>query len=160
MVDPGGEGTAADGVADLAADDALRRALQVARAWGVSPGRFLGREPARRTVYHYGPDGRLLAATTEHDPEWTPRDRELALALAAYEAQCCPGCGHHLAETTRPEAEDEYLPGEAIRCHRCTAVHQTAALTKDAPHPQALRYSVRYRPALADPDGTEPTTED
>lgn len=138
-------------VADLAADDALRRVVQAARAWGVSPGRFLGREPARRTVYHYDQAGRLLAAETLVEPEWTDYDRALALALADFEAESCPGCGHPLAETTDPEAEYRWTPGPAIRCHRCTAAYQARDIHATSPQPQALHFTVRDARAAADP---------
>lgn len=149
--DPSSDGPAPL-VADLAADDALRRVVRAARAWGVSPSRFLGREPARRTVYHYGPDGVLMAAETLTEPEWTPDDRALALQLADYEAELCDGCGHPLADTTDPDAEYRYEPGPAIRCHRCTAAHQAAALYEKSPHPRALHYTIRDRHAAAGPD--------
>lgn len=143
MVDtPSGDGPAGLPPVDLATDPTLRRALQVARAWGVAPGRFLGRESVRRTVYERAPDGRILAAV-EYVEGWSENDRALALALADYEADCCTGCGHPLADTTRPEAEDEYLPGDAIRCHFCTAAYQLAAIHAQAPHRDALRFTVR-----------------
>lgn len=150
MTDPPGPGDHPD----LAADATLRQAAQVARAWGVPLSRFMGREPARRTVYERAPDGRVLAARTEVEPEWTQFDRDIAIALDDYERDLCPGCRHPLAETTAPEAEDRFVPGQPIRCHRCTALSQARSIHTTEYHPDAVFYGVRDRKAenTGDPD--------
>jgi methionyl-tRNA synthetase len=66
------------------------------------------------------------------------------LALQAYEAACCGGCGAFLPDTTAAEAEDTFRV-QAARCHRCTAIAQEADGYKDNPHPQALHYHVGRR---------------
>lgn len=66
------------------------------------------------------------------------------LALAAYEGQCCSGCGGYLLETAAREAEERYR-AEAARCHRCTAIAQEADSYKDSRHPQALQYRIERR---------------
>lgn len=141
MTEPTGEPP--DPVAQVAGDPGLRRILEAARAWGVSPRRFLGWEPARVTTYRLDELGRILEALTTVEPEWDDEGRDLALALESYDADLCPGCRHPLAETTRPEAEEWFTPGDLIRCHRCTAAAQTAEIHKDAPHPSAVLFTVR-----------------
>lgn len=66
------------------------------------------------------------------------------LALAAYEGQCCSGCGAYLPETTRREDEEAFHV-EAARCHRCTAIAQEADTYQDHKHAQALLYQVERR---------------
>jgi hypothetical protein len=96
----------------------LRRLLVTARAWGVRPSELLA---------------------------WPDDERELALALTDYEADCCPGCGTPMSVTTAPEAEERFVPGDAIRCHRCTAVSQAAAIHQTEYHPAAVMFTVRER---------------
>lgn len=66
------------------------------------------------------------------------------LALAAYEGQCCHGCGGYLPETTDRANEERYR-SEAARCHQCTAIAQEADGYKDSRHSQALQYRVGRR---------------
>lgn len=66
------------------------------------------------------------------------------LALAAYEGQCCPGCGGYIPETTRKEDEEAFHV-EAARCHRCTAREQEADGFKDNKHSQAIIYRIERR---------------
>ena len=127
-------------LARVAEDPGLRQTLQAARAWGVSPSRFLGREPAVRHIVANG-----LVVRSEPEPEWTDDDRDAALALQAWEADLCPGCRQPLAETTLPEREDLYVPGPAIRCHRCTASERGAERYKDSPQRSALMIPVDLR---------------
>lgn len=93
--------------------------LQAARAWGVSPRRFLGWEPERTTVWQYSDAGRIGRTVETMEPEWSEEDRELALALAEYEALLCPGCGGDLEETTKKENEEGYEPLPALICWKC-----------------------------------------
>lgn len=142
-----------DPVDRIAGDRALRDHLIAARGWtGPSPSRFLGRPV--RTDYVLDEHGRVIGSVTE--PDWTDDDRDLALALLAYEASLCHGCGHPLAETTRPEAEEAYV-AEAMRCHRCTAAEQEAESYRDNPQPGSLRYTAHPRPAHPI-DPTDPET--
>lgn len=55
------------------------------------------------------------------EPLWTDEDREWALALLAYEADLCSGCGQSRAETTDEDNEFSYT-AQALRCHGCAAV--------------------------------------
>ena len=141
------------GLPDLAADPTLREIVRLARSYGTSPSRFMGRPALTTTTYQHAPDGRVLASTTEADPDWTEHDRALAMALADYERDACPGCGYSMAETTAPEAEERFVPGQPIRCHRCTAAAQAAQIHKTDYHPTAVFYGVRDRNATTgDPD--------
>ena len=121
--------------AERLADDAdpLRDILRAARAWGVSPSRFLGRPAV--TSYVYNDIGRV--ARTE-SVEWTTDDAEQAMALEEYEAGLCQGCRDRLAETTRPDRDGAYRAGLPIRCHRCTAQLQQAERYADTTQPTAL----------------------
>ncbi len=74
----------------------------------------------------------------EADAEWTDEDRDLALALADYEADLCPGCRHPLSETTKPENEDRYKAGRALLCHRCVATEIAGKRYERHPHAGAL----------------------
>lgn len=144
-----------DPVARIAGDRALRDHLIAARGWtGPSPSRFMGRPV--RTDYVLDQHGRVIGSVT--DPDWTDEDRDLALALLAYEASLCTGCGHPLAETTDPAAEEAYV-AEAMRCHRCTAAEQEAESYRDNPQPGSLRYSARPRPTHQHDDPTDPPQE-
>jgi hypothetical protein len=142
---------AVDPVSRLARDPGLRRTLEAARNWGVSPRRFLGWEPARVTTYDLDPvTGRVVRAVEIVEPEWDDDGRELAFALESYEADLCGGCRQPLAATTDPAAEDRLTPGTAIRCHRCTAIAQTAELYRNNPTPSALLFTVREHPPRED----------
>jgi hypothetical protein len=127
-------------VADRLLDDRdpLRQMLHAARSWGVSPRRFLGWEPARTTVYEHNAAGRVVRSSVIQEPEWSDEDREMAMALASYEADLCGGCGHHLGETTRPENEGMYRARLPIRCHRCTASLEAQSTYQNTTHPEAL----------------------
>lgn len=120
-------------------DPAHRAVLEAARAWGVAPSIFLGRERTSSTS--------RWAGTTHsvHSPEWTDDDRTAALDLQAYEASLCPGCRHPVAETTAPEAEERYHVPHPIRCHRCTATEQAQERFQDMPSPGALLMPVQVR---------------
>lgn len=122
-------------------DPALRAALETARAWGVSPRRFFGEDPAVR-LEPLGPGWRVVA-----DPEWNDEDRALALALTGYEAGLCPGCRHPLEETTDPDNEFRYKAQTPVRCHRCTAssVASEAIQNSNYYHPDALLLPIELR---------------
>ena len=104
----------AERVADVS--DPLRALLQAARRWRVPPTVFIGQRTVRTS-------------------EWTAEDSLLAMALENYEAGLCPGGNHELAETSRPEHEDAYRPGEQIRCYYCkalAAVNEVQAKDEDS----------------------------
>jgi YD repeat-containing protein len=113
----------------------------------VSPRRFLGWEPARTTVYEYNDAGRVVRATTTVEPEWSAEDREMADALAEYEAGLCNGCRDELRRTTDPENEGRYIAKPAIRCHRCTASLEAQDVYESSPHPSALMIPIEHWPA-------------
>lgn len=117
----------------VAADAGFRSALAVARSWGVRPSVFFGRPVV--TTYEHDGAGRLVRSAQEG---WTVEDVELALALADYEADCCPGCGSALKETTDPANEERYDARVTARCHRCTALAIVTDSQQDKPHPSAL----------------------
>lgn len=140
----------------LAEDPQIRAVVETARAWGISPKRLLGWEPEHVTVYEYDDAGRVTRTTTTIEPEWDDKQRELAFALQAYEADLCPGCKQPLTETTRVENEGQYEPGPAVRCHRCTAADQAFKKYQDSPAPQALFLPVRLRNGSTNPE-VQPT---
>lgn len=121
-------------------DPTHRRVLETARAWGVSPSRFLGAEP--RVVVHRTDIGGFIHV---HEAEWTVEDREAALALQDYEASLCSGCGQPLEETTKPEREYAYKAQLPIRCHYCTAASRGQAEYDDSEHSHALHFPVKLR---------------
>jgi hypothetical protein len=120
-------------------DPGHRRALETARAWGVSPSRFLGEESlvvsettGNQTVY-------------TRSSEWKDEDRQAAMALQDYEASLCSGCGHPLEETTDPDKEYAYKAALPIRCHYCTAAAIGQEDYKESPHSEALHFPVELR---------------
>lgn len=112
---------------DVRDTPSLRRLLQTARAWGVRPSEFIA---------------------------WDEDDRELALALHDYESDACPHCGGQLSVTTTREAEERFVPGPPIRCHRCTALAQAAEIHKAKYHPHAVLHTVRDRALEPDQQDT------
>lgn len=122
-------------LAQVQADPGLRAALEAARAWGVSPSRFLGREPATAVVPALDGSGGWRFV---REPEWLEDDQALALALGIYEAGLCPGCRHPLSETAQPEREGLYRARPPVRCHRCTASSMAADQYSESPHSSAL----------------------
>lgn len=64
---------------------------------------------------------------------WTARDRELAEALAIYEASLCPGCSQPLSETLDPDREGWY----EVHVETCAAC-RAKALDKTEDEPGAL----------------------
>ena len=76
--------------------DPLRQMLQAARAWGVSPRRFLGWEPARTTVYDHNAAGQVVRATTTQEPEWDD-DEDPVCILGELACRACgqTGNGHY-----------------------------------------------------------------
>jgi hypothetical protein len=124
-------------------DPSLRAVLQTARSWGVAPSRLMGREPAVTAVPDR--DGWRLV----REPEWTDEDRDLALALDAYESGLCSGCRQPLSESTDPDNEGRYKTDLPIRCHACTALGIGAEPYEESNQPQALRFGVQLKPRPA-----------
>jgi len=65
-----------------------------------------------------------VRSVTTRESEWDEQQRGFVLALLAYEAQVCHGCGGWLPETTDGDNDGRYhvdIPG---RCYRCTAIHK------------------------------------
>ena len=134
-------------VAQVKNDLELLKLLQAARAWGVSPRRFLGLwEAALVTVYERDEAGRVIKTVQRYaTPEWTDLDRAYCLALDLYEAGICGGCGYPLDETTKAENTEAYVAKPPVRCHRCTAQIQ-AAEEHERPQMEALRWPVDFDP--------------
>lgn len=61
--------------------------------------------------------GRVVAPG---DPAWTEEDTFLALDYEDWAAQICPGCGHHLSESTHPDHEGAYETHDQV-CFACEA---------------------------------------
>jgi hypothetical protein len=104
-------------------------------------------------VHEYDGRGLLVRSTTTTEPEWDDEARDAAFALLLYEANLCPGCRQPLAETTKPEHEFAYRAGQAIRCHRCTAIDRAHTKYESAPTPGALLIPVRLAQTVASQDG-------
>lgn len=130
--------------ADLAARPGLVHALQTARAWGASPSVFFGEVKRSRTERIYTDAGRVVEEWTEHEPDWSEDDRELALALADYEATLCDGHGGPLEQGMDPANEFAFRGRMKGRCHACTALAVAASQAEGAPHPSALKFTVEY----------------
>lgn len=132
---------------EVKTDLELRKLLQAARSWGVSPRRFLGLwEPALVTVYERDQAGRVIRTQQRYaSPEWNDLDRAYSLALDVYEAGLCDGCGYPLDETTKAEHTEAYVAKPPIRCHRCTAQIQ-AAEAQERPQMDALRWPIDFDP--------------
>lgn len=136
-----------DYLEQITTDATLRAVLRAARSWGVSPGRFLGNEPARTYTLERDDVGRVARIVEHTDPEWDGQSRELALALEAYEVGLCSGCRQPLSETTDPAAEGRYVSDPPILCHACTALSIGAEPYQEHAHAQALRFGVRLKPS-------------
>jgi hypothetical protein len=117
----------------------------------VSWRRWNGWEPRRVTTYAYDEQDRVTAAVTTVEAEWDDEARGFALALSEYEAGLCPACNHPLAETSSAQHEDRYVPGPAIRCHRCTAAEQASKAYQNSPSPGALLIPLEFRPLPPEP---------
>jgi hypothetical protein len=128
------------------ADPGLRELLRAARSWGVPPSRMLGRRTAG-LVIERDEAGRQVRHMI---PPWPLADVALALALEQFDAETCSGCGHPLSETTDPRNEGRYRTDLPVRCHACTALAYGAEPYQQNPHPHALRFGVRLRPAVPD----------
>lgn len=88
---------------------------------------------------------------------WTHHDRVLALALAAYEADLCSGCGQPMTESMDPDNERGYVAPPPHRCHACTAVAERAEEYQQVPHAhQVLRFNAEKRAPRASGGGTPP----
>lgn len=66
--------------------------------------------------------GRIVALG---DPAWTEEDTFLALEYQDWAGQICPGCGHHLSESTDPANEFRYETRDQA-CHACAAKEKHA----------------------------------
>lgn len=134
-----------DDVFDRVSKDAgLRAVLKAARAWGVSPRRFLGWEPARMFTHIY--EGGVLVRTIEGvEEEWDEENRDLVIAYAMWESDLCPGCQRPMSETMAAENEGLYIASAAVRCHSCTAHSQASGVYADSPHFEALFIPVKLR---------------
>ena len=111
-----------------------RRVLETARAWGISPSRFMG---AQQRVTTTEIDG---TKTQTYSAEWTEDDRQAAVELLNYEASLCPKCRNPLAESTIRENEFRYKVDPPKRCHACTAIDGMAQTYEESPAPDALFY--------------------
>lgn len=80
------------------------------------------------------------------DVEWDEQQQGWMLALAAWDADTCHGCGGQLSETA---AMDEWGESARIyeiqpphRCYRCTEVARgRERVPEHVEHPQALLFS-------------------
>lgn len=100
-------------------DDPLRDLVEAANDVAIPPTIFM----RKRTV---------------ESPWWTDEDTMLVMALRGYKAGLCPGGNHVLAETSRADHEDAYMPGERIRCYHCKADAQLARSLSEAKNTDGL----------------------
>lgn len=75
---------------------------------------------ARTTYLYDDPEHPERITGTVDNPEWTEEDRALLLALVAYEATLCPGCGQPQHLAWHAHTQEEWDAG-ALVCHACTA---------------------------------------
>lgn len=54
------------------------------------------------------------------EPAWTENDTALALEWQDWAAEICPGCGHHLSESTAETHEHAYEARDRV-CFACEA---------------------------------------
>jgi len=75
----------------------------------------------------------------EGEPLWLDEDREWALALQAYEASLCNGCGQPLSQTTgeHPAEFESDIPDESTGC---TALRAGMADYADHPKRESLKF--------------------
>lgn len=89
-----------------------------------------------------------------HPGTWTSRDTLLITALWEHERGLCSGCGHHLEESTAPDADPSnrsgrwrYDAGLPSRCFACTALESASdpytSPESGTPVPGALRWVTR-----------------
>ncbi|MCA1218703.1 hypothetical protein [Streptomyces sp. 8L] len=64
------------------------------------------------------------------DPVWTEEDTLLALEYTDWAGQICPGCGHHLSESTHPDNEDAYATRDQV-CFACEAKEKHVQALQD-----------------------------
>lgn len=123
----------------------LRFTLETARAWGVSPSVFLGREVATRITYDRDLFGTVVAIGHVQESLWNDEDRKMAMELQDYEAGLCQGCRTSLSETTDPANEYGYVAQAPIRCHKCTASERAMKPYEESEAPSALYLPVVLR---------------
>jgi len=133
---------------DVASDPTLRAVVKAARAWGISPSKFMGARHV--TTHEYDAAGRLVRST--ETPEWTTEDRELAFGLEEYEAGLCPGEDHLLAETSKPEYDGAFVPDpdSEVRCHKCTARALVAEILGKRERQAGLMMGVKLDPDVVE----------
>lgn len=85
---------------------------------------------------------------------WTHHDRTLALALSAFEADLCSGCGHPMDESMDPDNERAYFAPAPHRCHACTAIAVKTDEYIEVPHyTNVLRFNAEKKPRASAGDG-------
>jgi hypothetical protein len=67
------------------------------------------------------------------------------LALAAYRATRCPGCGGDLSETTAAENEDKFWHEPPLQCYRCVGFARASQVYADQQHPHTFLHRVKLK---------------
>lgn len=135
-------------VSRLRADVNLRRDIETARAFGVSPRRFWGWEPKQVTSYEYDESGQMIRSVTRTEAEWDDVQHALAFAVQQIEDETCAGCGQPTGEAYSPLADPSNhgkqwaYKAVSKRCHGCTAMAKKQEKLKDAAYGAALRFPV------------------
>lgn len=83
------------------------------------------------TTYRRDRRGRVVEATTVHDPEWTDEDRAWLLALLAERADTCPGCGHPADEAHNRATERQWQVQTSV-CQACLLLEATRDNQREA----------------------------
>lgn len=103
--------------------------------------RFSGWVP--KPVYDTNAWGRPTVRRPDlEEPEWSPYERGVMLALALLRELTCRGCGGYLPETTAPERDDAMAAHWHSTCHDCVALDIKREADRDEPHPHAHRYTL------------------
>jgi hypothetical protein len=72
-----------------------------------------GKEPAETHTFEYAPDGRIASVRVQKEPEWTPDQVSLILAVEAYEEMVGPH-GQPMDEALSAESDPSNRSGKRI----------------------------------------------
>jgi hypothetical protein len=96
--------------------------------------RLDGWQPERETLHHYDDDGRLVRSVEWIESEWDEQQRGWMLALSAYEASRCQGCGGDVTETFDINNTFAYYVDAPHVCHACAAIERAMDSYSKAGH--------------------------
>lgn len=83
----------------------------------------------------------MLRGQRRPGQRWTPTDSALAVALQAYEDDCCPGCGTPRTYGMDPDAAGHFH-AQTATCYGCAALDRENERRGDKPAPPGQRQYV------------------